>query len=163
MGPDPRPLVLATDNRVSMMLPTFAPQAIFWAPNFDLLNLRIGESRERFYQFLYYSGVDAEQFQKELSQPMGNIAAAAFGHERVLPDLAVNASPITTEDIANEVRHYQSFLSSFTHEQATRHVMSYVIIPVGGNINLSNLDQWYERDSGETIGDYLLFRVQLRF
>jgi len=163
VGPDPRPLVLATDNRVSMMLPTFAPQAIFWAPNFDLLNLRVGESRERFYQFLYYSGVDAEQFQKDLRQPMGNIAAAAFGHERVLPDLAVNASPITSEDIDNQVRHYQSFLSSFTHEQATRHVMSYVIIPVDGNINLSNLDQWYERDSGETIGDYRLFRVQLRF
>jgi hypothetical protein len=34
-----------------MMLPTFAPQAVFWAPNFDLLNLSVGESRERFYQF----------------------------------------------------------------------------------------------------------------
>jgi hypothetical protein len=33
--------------------------------------------------FLYYSGVNAEQFQNELSKPMDNIAAAAFGHERV--------------------------------------------------------------------------------
>jgi hypothetical protein len=162
VGPDPRPLVLATDNRVSMMLPTFAPQAIFWAPNFDLLNLRVGESRERFYQFLYYSGVDTEQFQKELRQPMGNIAAAAFGHERVLPDLAVHASPITNEDIASEVGHYQSYLSSFTRVQAIHHPVSYVIVPVDGNVNLSNLDQWYERDSGETIGDYRLYRVRLR-
>jgi hypothetical protein len=162
VGPDPRPLVLATDNRVSMMLPTFAPQAIFWAPNFDLLNLRVGESRERFYQFLYYSGVDAEQFQKELRQPMGNIAAAAFGHERVLPDLAVHASPITNEDIASEVGHYQSYLSSFTRAQAIHHPVSYVIVPVDSKVNLSNLDQWYERDSGETIGDYRLYRVRLR-
>jgi hypothetical protein len=36
------------------------------------------------------------------------------------------------------------------------HPVSYVIVPVNGNVNLSNLDQWYERDSGETIGDYRL-------
>ena len=159
---DPRPLVLATDNRVSMMLPTFAPQAIFWAPNFDLLNLSVGESRERFYQFLYYSGVKTDQFQTELSQPMSNIAAAAFGHERVLPDLSVHARPITREDIATEVDHYESYSSSFTREQAIRHPVSYVIVPLNGNVNLSNLDQWYERDSGEAIGDYRLYRVRLR-
>jgi hypothetical protein len=61
VGPDPRPLVLATDNRVSMMLPTFAPQAIFWAPNFDLLNLHVGESRERLSFLLLRR--DAEQFE----------------------------------------------------------------------------------------------------
>jgi len=162
IGLDPRPLVLATDNRVTMMLPTFAPQAIFWAPNFDLLHLGAGESRERFYQFLYYSGVDATQFKAELGEPMGNIAAAAFGHERVLPDLAVNARPITSEDIENEVSRYQSYLSSFTHSQANLHPVSYVIVPTQSNVNFSNLDQWYERDSGETIGDYRLYRVRLR-
>ena len=159
---DPRPLVLATDNRVSMMLPTFAPQAIFWAPNFDLLHLGAGESRERFYQFLYYSGVDAQQFKNELGQPMSNIAAAAFGHERVLPDLAVNVSPITSQDIANEVDHYQSYLTSFDRAQATLHPVAYVIVPANGDLNFSNLDQWYERYSSETIGDYRLYRVRLR-
>jgi len=159
---DPRPLVLATDNRVSMMLPTFAPQAIFWAPNFDLLHLGARESRERFYQFLYYSGVDARQFKNELGQPMGNIAAAAFGHERVFPDLAVNVSPITSQDITNEVDHYQSYLTSFERAQATLHPVAYVIVPANGDLNFSNLDQWYERYSGETIGDYRLYRVRLR-
>ena len=162
VGSNPRPLVLATDNRVSMILPTFAPQAIFWAPNFDLLHLGAGESRERFYQFLYYSGVDAQEFKNELGQPMGNIAAAAFGHERVLPDLAVNTSPITIQDIAREVAHYQSYLTSFDRTHATRYPVAYVIVPTAGNLNFSNLDQWYERDSGETIGDYRLYRVRLR-
>ena len=161
-GSNPRPLVLATDNRVSMILPTFAPQAIFWAPNFDLLHLGAGESRERFYQFLYYSGVDAQGFKNELGQPMGNIAAAAFGHERVLPDLAVNTSPITIQDITNEVAHYQSYVTSFDRAHATRYPVAYVIVPTDGNLNFSNLDQWYERDSGETIGDYRLYRVRLR-
>jgi hypothetical protein len=162
VGSNPRPLVLATDNRVSMILPTFAPQAIFWAPNFDLLHLGDGESRERFYQFLYYSGVDAQRFTNELGQPMGNIAAAAFGHERVLPDLAVNASPITSQDIASEVAHYESYVTSFDRAQAKRYPVSYVVVPTDDNLNFSNLDQWYERDSGETIGNYRLYRVRLR-
>jgi len=159
---DPRPLVLATDNRVSMMLPTFAPQAVFWTPHFDLLDLQSGESRERFYQFLYLSGVDAQQFKNELSQPMGNIAAAAFGHERVLPDLAVHPDPITSEDISNEVHHYQSYLASFTRAQAIHYPVSYVVDRLDGNTNFSNLDRWYERDSGETIEDYVIYRVRLR-
>jgi hypothetical protein len=28
--------------------------------------------------------------------------------------------------------------------------------------NLSNLDRWYERDRGERIGNYTLYRVSLR-
>ena len=45
-GPNPRPLVLAKDNKFSLILPTFAPLAVLWAPNFDFLNLATrGEPR----------------------------------------------------------------------------------------------------------------------
>ncbi|MCM3871933.1 MAG: hypothetical protein ND895_14715 [Pyrinomonadaceae bacterium] len=161
-GPDPRPLVLASDNKLSMILPTFAPQAVLWAPQFDFLNLAPGESRERFYEYLYYTDVDHDAFAKELAKPMGNIAAAAFGHERVLPDLSIQAQPITSEDIAAQAADYQAFQLSFTRERATKHVLSYVVVPVDGGPQLSNLDRWYQRDQGERVGDYILYRVQLR-
>jgi len=161
-GPDPRPLVLATDNRVSMILPTFAPQAILWAPQFDFLNLGTGESRERFYKYLYYTGIDGSKFARELGQPMGNIAAAAFGHERVLSDLSVRAKPITSEEIAGQVADYRKYSLSFTRERAAQHVLSYVIVPLNASIDLSNLDHWYERDKGEQVGNQLLYRVHLR-
>lgn len=161
-GPDPRPLVLATDEKVSMILPTFAPQALLWAPQFDFLNLAPGESRERFYEYLYYTGIDHNAFAKELGQPMSNIAAAAFGHERVLPDLSVQAQPITREDIAAQAADYQAYHLSFTRERATKHMLTYVVVPVDGGPQLSNLDRWYLRDKGEQVGDYILYRVQLR-
>ena len=29
-------------------------------------------------------------------------------------------------------------------------------------IDLTNLDEWYERDNGEMLGNYLLYRVKLK-
>ena len=159
---DPRPLVLASENKVAVILPTFAPQAVFWAPHFDFLNLAPGESRARFYQYLYYTGVDGDRFAKELSKPMSTFAAVAFGHERVIPDLSVQAKPVTGEEIAAKVAEYQTYYSFFTREQAVQHILSYVVVPVTGGPDLSNLDRWYRRDAGEQVGDYILYRVQLR-
>jgi len=159
---DSYPLVLASDNKVAVILPTFAPHAVLWAPHFDFLNLRPGESRERFYEYLYYTGVDGTRLATELREPMSSFAAAAFGHERVIPDLSVQAKPITVDEIATQVAEYQTYYSSFTRAQAIQHILSYVIVPVTGGPNLSNLDRWYQRDKGEQVGDYVLYRVQLR-
>jgi hypothetical protein len=159
---DSYPLVLASDNKVAIILPTFAPHAVLWAPHFDFLNLRPGESRERFYEYLYYTGVDGGRLAKELRDPMSTFAAAAFGHERVIPDLSVQAKPITGEEIAAQVAEYQTYYSSFTREQAGEHIISYVVVPVSAGPDLSNLDRWYQRDKGEQVGDYMLYRVQLR-
>jgi hypothetical protein len=159
---DPRPIVFARDNKVAIILPTFAPQAVLWAPHFDFIHLAPGESHERFYEYLYLTGIDGEQFGKELAKPMSTFAAAAFGHERVLPDLSVQARPITSEEIAAQVADYQAYYSSFTRDRAARHVLSYVIVPNTGGPDLSNLDRWYQRDAGEQVGDYTLYRVQLR-
>ena len=84
-GPDPRPLVLASDYKVALILPAFAPQALLWESHFEFLNLQPNETSERFYKYLYYIGIDGNELTKELGQPMSNLAAAAFGHERVIP------------------------------------------------------------------------------
>lgn len=159
---NPRPLVLASDNKVAVILPTFAPQALLWAPHFDFLNLAPGESRQRFYEYLYFTGITGEELRTELAKPLSSFAAAAFGHERVIPDLSVRAAPITNDEIAFQVADYQAYYSSFTAEQAAQHVLSYVIVPFSSGPNLSNLDRWYERDKGEQIGNYVLYRVQIR-
>ena len=159
---DSAPLVLASDNKVAVLLPTFAPQPVLWAPHFDFLDLRPGESRQRFYQYLYYTGVDENRLTKDLHEPMSTVAAAAFGHERVIPDLAVKPKPITDEEIATQVSEYKSFYSSFSRDQAVQHILSYVIVPVTDGPDLANLDRWYQRDEGEQVGNYILYRVELR-
>ena len=159
---DPVPLVLASDNKIAVILPTFAPQAVLWAPHFDFLNLRPGESRQRFYEYLYYTGVEEKKLTKDLREPMSTVAAAAFGHERVIPDLAVKPKPITDDEIMNQVLEYKTFYSSFSRDDAAQHLLSYVIVPIDEGPDLTNLDRWYQRDQGERIGGYILYRVHLR-
>jgi hypothetical protein len=159
---DPVPLVLASDNKISVILPTFAPQAVLWAPHFDFLNLRPGESRQRFYEYLYFTGVEENKLTKDLREPMSTVAAAAFGHERVIPDLAVKPKPITDEEISSKVLEYKTFYSSFSRDDAVQHILSYVIVPSEEGPDLTNLDRWYQRDQGERVGGYILYRVQLR-
>ena len=35
-------------------------------------------------------------------------------------------------------------------------------MPTDDERNVSNLDRWYERDRGERVGNYMLYRVSLR-
>lgn len=159
---DPRPLVLATENKVAVILPTFTSHAVFWAPHFDFLHLAPGESRARFYQYLYFTGVDSQKFEQELSKPSSTFAAAAFGHERVIPDLAVQVTPISQDEIKLKVGEYETYRASFTREHAAQHVISYLIVPATGGPDLTNLDRWYQRDEGEVVEGYQLFRLRLR-
>ncbi len=161
-GANPRLLVLAGDSKLSLLLPTFAPLAVLWAPNFDFLHLQPGENRERFYKYLYYSGMSSKQLMKELGEPMSVLAAAAFGHERVIPDLSVEPKPITNQEIAREVANYEAYVAAFSSQEASRHVLSYVIVPIERESNLSNVDRWYRLDQGEQVGNFILYKVQLR-
>jgi hypothetical protein len=80
----------------------------------------------------------------------------------VIPDQSLLAKPISGVEIANVVASYQASASSFTQESAGQQLLSYVIVPADGSIDLSNLDRWYERDRGDQVGDHILYRVQLR-
>ncbi|MGH9907652.1 MAG: hypothetical protein ACRD8U_18950, partial [Pyrinomonadaceae bacterium] len=157
-----RPLVLASDYKVALILPAFAPQALLWESHFQFLNLEPNETSERFYKYLYYIGTDGNELTKELSRPMSNLAVSAFGSERVISGQSVVARPITREEIAKKVTDFEAYAASFSREKAVQHLLSYVIVPADGSIDLSNLDRWYERDKGEHIGDHILYRVQLR-
>ena len=159
---DTRPLVLASDDKIALILPVFAPQALLWESHFEFLNLQPDETSERFYKHLYYIGIDGNKLTKELAEPMSNFAAAAFGRERVILGQSVMSRPITSEEIAKKVSDYEAYTNSFSREKAVQHLLSYVIVPADGSIDLSNLDRWYLRDRGERVGDHLLYRVQLR-
>lgn len=159
---DPRPLVLASDYKVASMIPAFAPQALLWESHFEFLNLQRTEVTERFYKYLYYIGTEGDEFAEELSKPMSSMAASAFGHDRVIIGQSVMSKAITKADIENKVTDYRLYSASFNREKASQHVLSYLIVPADGSVDLSNLDRWYQRDAGERVGDHLLYRVKLR-
>ena len=61
-----------------------------------------------------------------------------------------------------EIRRYQEFSSTFSRERAARPLISYVVAPVQAEPDYTNLDRWYERDAGERVGIYVIYRVRLR-
>ncbi|HYR75686.1 MAG TPA: hypothetical protein VEM96_07560 [Pyrinomonadaceae bacterium] len=162
---------LVFSSRVALirLLPTWTSQGTL----LDVGGVDFGsatrEERKKFlYLHLYYSKAEGETLRKVLNgmpddPGMGLYARSViFGHERVTPALSLDFKPIQHNEIDQEVLAYQTYANSFTREEALRRPIAYAVIPGEGNFDFTNLDRWYERDAGERVGDYTLYRLKLR-
>jgi hypothetical protein len=145
--------------------PTVAPQPVVWARHQHVFaGLHSWEeNKERYYQMLYYSDLDERWLRKSLTK-CSNIEAcmALFGWDRFNARLSANARPLTAPEIEEEVANYARFAEEFSRETAQNPLLSYVVVYTDSNDRLENLDRWYERDEGEILGKYTLYRVKLR-
>ncbi|MGI8733516.1 MAG: hypothetical protein ACR2LM_09470 [Pyrinomonadaceae bacterium] len=123
--------------------------------------MTIAENKERFFKFLYYSGVDAEEFERHYWQ-RGFVRYAIFGWERANPTLTANYKPISAEELAAESRNYAALIANFDRTRAMQPQLTYLFVEAQHQEDLANLDRWYTRDSGERIGRYLLYRLTPR-
>jgi hypothetical protein len=81
-----------------------------------------------------------------------------WGHND--PAWTVDWKQITAEDIRSAVEGYAGYAGSFNREKAANPTLSYVV--TDGATDFRNLDRWYERDAGERVGRFTLYRVTLR-
>jgi hypothetical protein len=88
--------------------------------------------------------------------------AAIFGHERIIPGMTQHFEPIRPEEIEGAIRDYQIYVDSFSRAEALKRPLAYAVVLAEDNFDFTNLDRWYERDSGERVGDYVLYRLRLR-
>ena len=145
-------------------LPTLAPQGVLWARHLHVYSgTTWEENKERFYQQLYYSGLDAGWLEAELKGGNYIVVIALFGWGRHHDRLTVNSQPLTPDEISAEVSAYAQYTASFNPERAaTRFPLSYVVTYADSEPALANLDRWYERDGGERHDKYILYRVRPR-
>lgn len=156
-----RRVVFCPDIAQANRLPNVAPQAVLWAPHMSVFSgVTPAEERERLYQQLYYSNIDAERFADFIGRPHP-YRIAVFGSARVLNGLDATRAPITPADMAAETRAYADYISSFTRERAAQTPLSYVVAATG-QTDLGNIDRWYAHDDAETVGNYTIYRVKLR-
>jgi hypothetical protein len=164
VGVASRSTVLSTDLFVADCLPETAPQPVLWAPHLLVFSgATMMESKERLFQHLYYTGVRTDKFERFLDD--GNyygVAVGLFGFERVIEGLSENREPITRKEIAMEARLYAEYVASFSSVRAAHPTLSFVVAPAEAVPDLTNLDRWYERDVGERVGKFILYRVRLR-
>jgi hypothetical protein len=156
-----RPVVFCPDIAQANRLPTVAPQAVLWAPHMSVFSgVTLAGEKERLYQQLYYSNVDAERFADFISRPHP-YRTAVFGSARILNGLDATRAPLTHADLAAEARAYADYISSFDAGRARLTPLSYVVAATG-QTDLGNIDRWYTRDAGEPVGNHTIYRVKLR-
>lgn len=161
--PDPhRSTVLAFDMIQADDMPSVAPQNVLWARHQHVFaGLTWEESKERYYQYLYYSNVDEKGLDYLLTNDFVS-QIALFGWGRHTDRLSVDSKPLTFGEIWEETARYADYRENFGREQAANPLLSYVVVNEEADTDLSIVDSWYERDEGEKIGKYILYRLKLK-
>jgi hypothetical protein len=85
-----------------------------------------------------------------------------FPYYRLSPVTRGGASPITPEELQVQIKEYTTYSESFSPGHAKNPRLSYVVVKADEEMNLANLDRWYERDRGEVFGNFVLYRLKLR-
>jgi hypothetical protein len=144
-------------------LPTVAPQNVLWSRHQHVFaGLTWQQNKERYYQFLYYSNVDEYHLERSMMNGDYVSAISLFGWGRHTDRLSSAAKPLTYGEVAAESRKYGEYSRNFSITEATNPTLSYVVVPSYLYIDMTNLDKWYERDSGERFGEYTLYKVKVR-
>lgn len=163
-------LVFSPSVRLVDQLPSWTSQGTLLDPTGPYCSRQTREEqKEFFYMHLYFSKVPSEALGEALRDPRDGSAEelagarnAIFGYARTSAFLTSQFKPIQEDEVQSEVRAYQTYVDSFTRERVLRRPITYAVIPDDISLDFSNLDRWYERDSGERVGAQILYRLRLR-
>jgi hypothetical protein len=164
-APDPQRVVLYFNLDHADISPVVAPQPVLWAPHTPAFSgVTTEENRQRLYQYLYYTNedlanIDPQRFDA-LDYRKNYLIHSLIEWGNNDPAWTVNWKQITPTDVSNALSGYARYAESFNSEQATNPTLSYVV--TDGAADFKNLDRWYERDAGERIGAFTLYRVRLK-
>lgn len=143
--------------------PTVAPQAVLWARHLHVFSgASREENKERLYHFFYYAGFDALELERQFRERNVFATISFFGWGRHASRLTSEYKPLSETEIKAEARNYADFCANYNLDKASRNKISYVITDFDYNQDFTNLDRWYERDAGERIGKFMLYRVRLK-
>ena len=147
---------------ICQSIPTDGPLTVLWSLHSDAF-ISAAESKARFYRHLYYSGLTPKMVEARMRKNEFWVNVPLFGSERVVPGLVTDFKAVTIPEIMEERRRYAGFYNNFTPEDAVQPTLNFVVVPDGPGLpNLANLDRWYERDSGQKVGAFTIYRVKLR-
>ncbi|HEV8371387.1 MAG TPA: hypothetical protein VGQ39_25815 [Pyrinomonadaceae bacterium] len=158
-------VMLFDDLRMADGAPAASPFPVLWAPHMVVYpGVAQQESKERLFKHLYYTGVgvrDLDDYFHGQNVYYG-CAVGLFGFDRFIDGLNPNAKPITTEEKNAELQSYSRFVETFDKQRASSPRLSHVIVAADREGRLQNLDRWYQRDGGEQVGKFKIYRVKLR-
>ncbi|HUF03835.1 MAG TPA: hypothetical protein VMM38_06625 [Aridibacter sp.] len=143
--------------------PTVSPQAVLWARHQHVFaGLGWEESKERYYRQLYFQSLDDEWLERRLKNGDFVSMIALFGWGRHSDRLSSEATPLTVGELEEEAGRFGAFIDGFGPDQAYEPLLTHAVIPDGWNVDLSNLDFWYEMDGGTKAGNQVIYRLKPR-
>jgi hypothetical protein len=144
-------------------LPTLAPQATLWSRHQHVFtSITTEENKERYYQYLYYQGVTGQQLANSIKHGDFVSMIALFGWGRHTDRLNSNFKPLTFGEVDAEARNYDQYVAGFDPNHSPETVVTYLVVRTGESPDLTNFDRWYDRDGGEDLGPFTLYRVRLK-
>jgi hypothetical protein len=153
-------VVLTSDLLLANTVTNTARNPVLWARHlYTFSNVDLIEQKRRFYQYLYYLGIDESEFTAALRDDF--VARwEVFGAARANPVLASNKVPVTDEEIIKEAREYSRLVREFDSNLAVNPLLSYAV--VSPNADLSNLDKWYVRTVVAQNEKFVLYHLKFR-
>jgi hypothetical protein len=146
--------------------PTLSPQSVLWARHQHVFaGVTWQENKERYYQLLYYQGLDEKWLANRMKNEGDFVSIIAlFGWGRHTDRLNSGYKPLSFSEIDEEVRLYADYRKNFSMQNATNPTLSYLVVPTDwvDGLDFSNLDFWYDRDNGEKLGEYMLFKLSVK-
>jgi hypothetical protein len=145
-------------------LPTIAPQPVLWARHQHIFaGVTTQENIERYYQYLYYFGVQPRQLAEGMKRGDDFVSMIAlFGWGRHTDRLNADYKPLTFGEIDAETARFADYVRNFDAARPDVTKLSYLIAPADEPADLGNIDKWYSRDEGENYGKYILYRLTIR-
>jgi hypothetical protein len=144
-------------------LPTNAPQPVLTAFHQIVFNgFSRKESKERYYQYLYYQNTSPEQLALELKAGNFSPIIALFGWGRYSNRLSFKFTPLTESEIAEEAAHFNEYIANFNPHYSPKTILSFVIVANRTQTDLSNVDKWYERSEEMKNTVFTLYKVKLK-
>jgi hypothetical protein len=122
----------------------------------------LAENKRRFYQLLFYTGVTEDEVREGLENHDFYYTVALFGWDRANFNLTAEPKPLTSSEIDEEIGRLSEFMRSFDNTNAGEPELSYVVTRADEEPFLGNLDKWYERNSGENVGEFRLYKLRRR-
>lgn len=143
--------------------PTIAPQNVLWARHQHVFaGLSWQESKERYYQQLYYQNLDEKWLEQRLQNGDFVSMIALFGWGRHTDRLSSEAKPLTRHEIAQESRRFGDYIKNFNYKNAANPTLSYLVVPKDWTLDYTNIDKWYERYDKQEIGIYTLYKLKIK-
>ena len=144
-------------------LPSIAPQNVLWARHQHVFaGLSWQESKERYYQYLYYLNLDETALENRLRNGDFVSMISLFGWGRHTNRLSSAAQPLTYREIAEEAGRYSEYRRNFSAKEANNPTLSYIIVAPDWDVDFTNVDIWYDRGIGEKVGEYMLYQLTLK-